>query len=92
MIGWKALYRTSAWAALVLLVACERGCRRYPEDIVENFLRACMPRADEAECRCAIGRIQRRYTLEEYRAIEAKIAAGEKLPEEFVQSVADCRR
>ncbi len=62
----------------------------YPDDVVENFVVACRTRAPESVCRCAIDRIQRAFTLEQFRAFEARLAQGDT-PKELVDSVADCQ-
>ena len=77
---------------LVLLAA---GCRGgppnpYPQDVVDNFVASCRSqRADERICRCAIDRIQRRYSLDEFRAFEARMAQGEVV-KELMDTVTDC--
>lgn len=62
----------------------------YPEDVVENYLKACRQRGDARMCRCTIDAIRRRFTIEEYRAIEARIAKGE-MPKELLAALDDCR-
>jgi len=76
---------------LVLLAA---GCgggppNPYPQDVVDNFVASCHSRADERTCRCAIDRIQRRYTLDEFRAFEARVGQGEVV-KELMDTVSDC--
>ena len=62
----------------------------YPEEVVEAFVVSCRTNADEAVCKCAIDLIQRRWSLDEFKAYEARVAKGE-VPKELVDSVADCR-
>jgi hypothetical protein len=62
----------------------------YPAEVVEAFVVSCRTKADEAVCRCSIDRIQRRWSLDEFKAFEARVAKGE-VPKELVDSVADCR-
>jgi hypothetical protein len=78
---------------LVFLVLC--GCRGgppnpYPSEVVETFVASCRTNAPESVCRCAIDRIQRRWTLEEFKAFEARMADGE-VPKELVDTAAECR-
>ena len=62
----------------------------YPREIVENFVASCRERGEEANCKCAIDRLQRQFTLEEFLALEARLARGE-IPKEMVDAVAACR-
>lgn len=77
-------------ALAVALVACRSKRNTYPETVVENFLRACQSRASESACRCAIDRIQERYTAEQYEMIEAGIRAGAQPPQAFVDVATEC--
>jgi hypothetical protein len=62
----------------------------YPADVVANFLQACEQRGDARSCRCTIDAIRRRFTIDEYRAMEARIAKGD-VPREMLAAVEDCR-
>jgi hypothetical protein len=78
-------------AGLVLLAA---GCgggppNPYPPEVVDTFVASCRSHSEEAVCRCAIDRIQRRYSLDEFRAFEARIAKGEAV-KELIDTVSDC--
>jgi hypothetical protein len=87
--------RRRGWAlgvGLALLAAS--GCagdppNPYPSEVVETFVASCRTRSDERICRCAIDRIQRRWSLDEFKAFEARLAQGE-VPKELVDSVAEC--
>lgn len=85
--GWRR-------GSLVLLLAVW-GCRGgppnpYPSEVVETFVGSCRTRAEETICRCAIDRIQRRWSLEEFKAFEARMGGGD-IPKELVDTVADCQ-
>jgi hypothetical protein len=78
---------------LALLAA--QGCgggppNPYPSEVVETFVASCRTRVGESVCRCAIDRIQRRWSLDEFKAFETRMAQGE-VPKELVDSVADCQ-
>ncbi|MGH7895983.1 MAG: hypothetical protein ACREQL_15020, partial [Candidatus Binatia bacterium] len=62
----------------------------YSQEVVDNFVAACSRQGDLRSCRCAIDAIRRRFTIDEYRDIEARLAKGEA-PKEFVAAVDDCR-
>ncbi len=77
----------------VVAVACGGDpptVHQYPKEIVDNFIKSCRERGDEANCRCAIDRLQNTFTLEQFQAMEARLAKGE-VPKEMVDAVADCR-
>ncbi len=87
--------RRRQWLVLGIVLASGAGCkggppRPYPEDVVRNFVTACRSNAAESVCECAIDRIQRRFTLDEFKAFEERMAQGET-PKELVDAVADCR-
>jgi hypothetical protein len=82
-------------AVLGAVLAGGAGCgggppNPYPDEVVDNFVTACRANAPEKVCTCAIDRIQRRFTLDEFRAFEQRLAQGET-PKELVDAVADCR-
>ena len=86
------MVRTLAALALAVLAA---GCRDrrhpYPDDVVENFIRACTARgAPEGACRCSLDAVRRRFTAEEYRALESRVGRGE-VPPELANLAAECR-
>jgi hypothetical protein len=81
--------------ALLVVVLLLAGCHRepadtYPPDVVQNFLRSCTRRADERTCRCALGQLERRVSLDEFHALEARIGRGE-LPQEMAEAAATCQ-
>ena len=57
---------------------------------MEAFVASCKTNASESVCRCAIDRIQRRLSLDEYLAFENRIAQRE-VPKELVDATAECR-
>jgi hypothetical protein len=62
----------------------------YPDETVANFLRACEARSRADLCRCTLDAIRRRFTIDEYRAFEGRIARGD-VPAELVAATEDCR-
>ena len=85
---------TRARAAVLLLLSAPLACRRvpdvYPADVVQNFMTTCTTRSAARVCRCAIDAVQHRFTLEEFRGLEARLVAGE-VPKEIVDAVEACR-
>jgi hypothetical protein len=79
-----------AVATLVVLAGCKRETHRYAPEVVENFMNACRQRGSDKSCRCALAELERRYSPEEYVAIEAKMRAGEKPPNELLEVIRTC--
>jgi hypothetical protein len=64
----------------------------YPDEVVRNFIDACNRRGGDARsCRCTIDAIRRRFSYDEYRAMEERIAKGD-VPREMLVALEDCRR
>jgi hypothetical protein len=82
--------KRAAVSVVLLAAACGRPVDVYPPDVVANFMATCQKRSPQPVCRCAIDALQRRVTLEQFQAFEAKIRGGE-LPKEIVDAVAQCR-
>ena len=79
---------------LVLLMAgCGRDEQRFPDEVADNFLRACRGSGGtEAACRCALAATERRFTLDEYRALEGGIERGKAAPPELLEIAEECGR
>jgi hypothetical protein len=71
--------------------ACRDRGHAYPAEVTENYMHACTSRASEKACRCSLEEIQRRYTLEQYQAIEGAIASKKEVPKELVEIMEACR-
>ena len=82
----EVAYRKSPFATVPLYGQVEA----YPDDVVQNFLDACARGGGTRACRCTMDAIRRRFSIDEYRAIEARIAKGE-VPREMVAVAEDCR-
>jgi hypothetical protein len=81
--------------AVLLVLAAAAACRRrpadvYPPEVVQNFMTSCTTRAEARICRCALDALQRRFPLEQFRALDGRLSAGEMAPE-LVDAVAGCR-
>ena len=88
MRRWSAV---AIGLALLVLPSCGGGPPNpYPPEIVEAFVTACRTNAPESVCRCAIDRVQRRFSLDEYLALEKRITNGD-IPKELVDEAAECR-
>lgn len=72
------------------VAACDRApAPRWPPEVTENFLHGCQSRATEAQCRCALERVQARFSLEEFQRLERE-AAGGTVPKALADAVRDC--
>lgn len=59
--------------------------RAYPQETVDAFLKSCESAgSDRTFCTCVFEKVQAKYTLEEFAAIEEQIQSGEP-SEEFIQ-------
>jgi len=77
--------------ALAVTTGCERRpADRWPPEVVDNFLRGCQSKASEAQCRCALARLQERFSLEEFQRLERE-AAGGTVPQPLADAVQGCR-
>lgn len=76
---------------MVLVAGCRRApANTYPPEVEEGFLRSCATRVDRRMCRCALDQLEERYTVDEFRAFEARVVKGE-IPKEIADAVAACR-
>ncbi len=87
--------RPASWRLLaVALVALAAGCTSapppnpYPPDLVENFMAGCRQRSSESICKCALERIQRRWTADEFRQLDETF--GEPAAAQIAETVAAC--
>lgn len=85
----KRWWRCLGAGALLAAAGCGPP-NPYPDEVVQNFLAACRANASAGVCDCAIDRIQRRFTLDEFKAFEVRMAQGET-PKELVDSVTECQ-
>lgn len=82
--GWVVL------AALVAAAGCAQGPppNPYPAELVENFMAGCRQRSSESICECALGRIQRKWTADEFRQLDATL--GDAAAAQIADTVAAC--
>lgn len=76
------------------LVGCGKADNRYPADIVTTFVNSCQAGGGNSElCSCAIDHIQDKFTLDEFKKIETRMAVGDQ---EAIRKIADtmssCRK
>jgi hypothetical protein len=82
--------RTACLTILLALAACGGDTQEgYPPELVANFLKSCQVKGTKVGCECAIDRIQRKFTLDQFQAFEARMAKGET-PSELMNAIADC--
>jgi hypothetical protein len=72
---------------------------QYPAEVQNNFMTSCTMSAQQegveaqlaqSVCSCYLEEIQKKYTFEQFTAIDNQVANGEPLPPEFNQIVNDC--
>lgn len=77
-------------AALVVVAGCatEPPPNPYPADLVENFMAGCQRRSSKSICECALARIQRKWTADEFRQLDATL--GDAAAAQIAETVAAC--
>lgn len=87
----RILATTALAVTLQILVA---GCAKepppnpYPADLVENFMAGCQRRSSESICECALRRIQRRWTADEFKQLDETL--GDAAAAQIAETVAAC--
>lgn len=79
---------------LAALLAVAPGCESappnpWPAELIDNFLRGCRGKTADAQCECAVDRLQRRFSAEEFQAIERELTKG-VVSKAMADAVADC--
>ncbi len=86
--------KSSALASLLLALAA--GCAQgpppnpYPPGLVDNFMTGCRQRSSASICECALGRIQRRWTADEFQQLDKTLGDGEAAAAQIAETVAAC--
>jgi len=77
----KKIISCLIFLSLTLIVGCAKK-NTYPPETVANFMNACTGSGGSAEtCGCVLEKVQAKYTLKEFIAIEAQVAAGTANPD-----------
>lgn len=74
--------------ALVVSCTQEPPPNPYPPDLVENFMAGCQQRSSKSVCECALGRIQRRWTADEFTQLDQTL--GDEGAAQIAETVAAC--
>jgi hypothetical protein len=85
----------SRFALAALLVVFAAACggsseHSYPTEVVDNFMNSCTQKGSKESCTCAIDHIQKKFTLDEFRSMEARMANKGEIPKEMMDAIADC--
>ena len=78
----------------VTALACHREpLHDFPKDVVDNFIGACRANGgSEDACRCALDGLRRRFTADEYVALEQKVRTKDEAAARLLtEVVAECR-
>jgi hypothetical protein len=83
----------AAAAMTACLLSCGRPRHEYSAELVDNFGRACRARGGtEAACGCALDRLRERWTEQQYRDLETRVAKREEAAARaLADATADCR-
>ena len=86
----------------LLAVGLLAGCAaRWPEENREAFMRNCLGQARKTQptapvealtsyCECTVDRLQERFSLKEFEALEAQSVREKKPPMELIRVVEEC--
>lgn len=77
---------------LISLTACKATKHDYPAEVTQNFMNACTENSggNQEACACILEKIQKKYSIEEYSAMELKIQAGQA-PSDFLEFIGKAR-
>jgi hypothetical protein len=81
-------------ALVVVSVACDGGdSKKYPDEVRKNFLDTCTTSgANEKQCRCALEKLEGKFSLQQFQDLEKRITAGDASAEaEIAPLVTQCR-
>ena len=87
----NSVYNTSASPAANSSASNSGSASGYPQSTVDAFLGSCQQAgSDLTFCSCVFGKVQAKYTFEEFSVIESKLVARTP-PEEFVEFTGKAR-
>ena len=81
-------------AAVVASVACSGGNdNKFPDDLRKSFLDTCTGAgANEKQCKCALEKIEAKYSAQQFRDLERRITSGDASAEAEIAPIASsCR-
>jgi hypothetical protein len=88
--------RLGLLAAVCALAGCGGGSdpHRYPQKTVESFVKACQAQAgaSTAICRCSIDRIEKRFTYDQFKRIDADASKGRPVPAPMTAIARGCAK
>jgi len=81
-----------AVAVLVFVAGCTREPppNPYPQELTDNFMTGCRQRSNASVCECALDRIRRRWTAEEFQQLDKTLGDGDAAAAQIAQTVAAC--
>jgi hypothetical protein len=88
--------RAKPFVLAVLLVVLAAGCAKapppnpYPQELVDNFMTGCRQRSSASICECALDRIRRRWTADEFQKLDQTLGDGDAAAAQIAETVAAC--
>lgn len=78
-------------SSVLALSACGGG-GGFSAAVADNFVGSCVDNGGSRPvCACALGEIEALYSEQEFSRVEARMRAGEPLPDDILDAVAGCK-
>lgn len=78
--------------AALLVAGCGKAENPYPQEVVDTFLQSCAAQgAPKGACECTLTELRKRYTYEQFTAMEQRTRETQKPAQEFQDAASACR-
>ena len=79
-------------AVLLLAAGCQKPQNAYPPEVVATFLQSCAAQgAPKGACECTLDELRRKFTYEQFQAMEQRTRETQKPAQEFQDAANTCR-
>ena len=87
MKKFNSILAAICFASVILTIGCGPKKHEYPADVTQNFMNSCQQNGSSQEmCSCLLEKIQKKYTLDEFIALDAKATAGQPI-QDFIDFI-----
>ncbi len=77
--------------AAVLVAGCQKPLNPYPPEVIAAFMDRCAAQAPKGACECTLDELRRKYTYEQFSALEQRTRETRKPAQEFQDAANACR-